>query len=63
MRVALKWQQVDVLVTTAGGIEEDFMKCMKPHYTGDFSLKGSDLRKIGHNRIGNMIVPNENYCR
>ena len=54
---------MDVLVTTAGGIEEDFMKCMLPHYTGDFALKGSDLRKIGHNRIGNMLVPNENYCR
>ena len=36
---------VDVLVTTAGGIEEDFIKCMKPTYLGDFKLKGADLRK------------------
>lgn len=88
--------QVDVLCTTAGGIEEDFMKCMMPHYVGDFSLRyvplhskcwlqsccsrnrlgrielsvilrcarrGQDLRLKGHNRIGNMIVPNDNYCR
>lgn len=31
---------VDVLVTTAGGIEEDFIKCMGHTYLGDFQLKG-----------------------
>ena len=30
---------------------------------GKFSLKGSDLRMKGINRIGNMIVPNSNYCK
>jgi deoxyhypusine synthase len=28
--------QIDVIVTTGGGIEEDFMKCMAPTYMGDF---------------------------
>lgn len=32
---------VDVLVTTAGGIEEDFIKCMGHTYMGDFQLKGT----------------------
>ncbi len=40
----LRWlvqnQMVDVLVTTAGGIEEDFIKCMGHTYMGDFQLKG-----------------------
>ena len=31
---------VDVMVTTAGGIEEDFIKCMANTYLGDFHLKG-----------------------
>lgn len=53
---------IDVLVTTAGGIEEDLIKCMEPTFLGDFKLKGSDLRKRGLNRIGNMLVPNQNYC-
>ncbi|KAL6773897.1 DHS1 [Auxenochlorella protothecoides x Auxenochlorella symbiontica] len=53
---------VDVLVTTAGGIEEDFIKCMSHTYLGDFALKGADLRSRGLNRIGNMLVPNSNYC-
>ena len=26
------------MVTTAGGIEEDFMKCMNPHRMGAFTV-------------------------
>ena len=54
--------QVDCIATTAGGIEEDLIKCMAPSYLGDFSLRGTELRKKGINRIGNLIVPNNNYC-
>ena len=43
---------VDVIVTTAGGIEEDIIKCLRPTYMGDFRLKGKDLRAKGLNRIG-----------
>ena len=50
-------------MATAGGIEEDFIKCLAPTYMGDFSLKGSDLRKKGINRIGNLLVPNDNYVK
>jgi deoxyhypusine synthase len=53
---------IDCIVTTAGGIEEDFIKCLKPTFLGDFELKGSELREKGINRIGNLLVPNENYC-
>ena len=50
------------MVTTAGGIEEDILKCLAPHYMGDFALKGAELRSKGINRIGNLLVPNRNYC-
>lgn len=30
---------------------------------GDFKLKGSDLRSQGVNRLGNLLIPNENYCK
>ena len=53
---------IDCIVTTTGGIEEDIMKCMAPHYIGDFALDGKTLRSKGLNRIGNLIVPNENYA-
>ena len=55
--------QVDVLVTTAGGVEEDIIKCLAQTYLGDFALDGRELRRKGLNRIGNLVVPNENYCK
>ncbi|XP_031742098.1 deoxyhypusine synthase isoform X3 [Cucumis sativus] len=54
---------VDVIVTTTGGIEEDLIKCLAPTYKGDFSLPGAFLRSKGLNRIGNLLVPNDNYCK
>ena len=66
-RETIRWlvehRKIDCLVTTGGGIEEDIMKCLAPHYMGDFELRGADLRKKGINRIGNLLVPNNNYCK
>ena len=60
LRYLVKNKMIDVLVTTAGGVEEDFIKCLAPTYLGDFALKGAELRKQGLNRIGNLLVPNDN---
>lgn len=38
-------------------------QCLAPTYVGDFAHKGSTLRRRGLNRIGNMLVPNSNYCK
>jgi len=62
LRYLVQHKMVDVLVTSAGGIEEDIIKCMADTYVGDFALPGVDLRKKGLNRIGNLIIPNQNYC-
>ncbi|EGI70678.1 Putative deoxyhypusine synthase, partial [Acromyrmex echinatior] len=53
---------VDCLVTTAGGVEEDFIKCLAPTYVGSFYLDDRKLRENGLNRTGNLLVPNDNYC-
>ncbi len=50
-------------MTTAGGIEEDFIKCLAPTYVDDFHYKGGESRKLGLNRIGNIIAPNNGYCQ
>lgn len=63
IRYLVQHGMVDVLVTTAGGVEEDLIKCLAPTYIGDFSLRGRDLRQNGINRIGNLLVPNDNYCK
>lgn len=43
-------------------MEEDLIKCLAPTYLGSFSTPGAGLRSKGLNRIGNLIVPNNNYC-
>lgn len=62
IRFLVEHKMVDCLVTTCGGIEEDIMKCMAPTYLGEFNLRGRELREQGVNRIGNLLVPNNNYC-
>ncbi|XP_022520790.2 deoxyhypusine synthase [Astyanax mexicanus] len=63
IRYLAQHKMVDVIVTTAGGVEEDFIKCLAPTYLGEFSLPGKELRQRGINRIGNLLVPNDNYCK
>jgi len=67
LRETLCWlaqhKQISAIVTTAGGIEEDFIKCMAPTFVADFDAElGPSLRARGINRIGNLYVPNDNYC-
>lgn len=61
IRYLVEHKLVDYLVTTAGGIEEDFIKCMGDFKLGEFNLNGSELRDKGINRAGNILVPNERY--
>lgn len=82
---------VDCIVTTAGGAEEDLIKCLAPTFllnldsnntSNDskdaprdstnttqpqtvapdaWQTPGASLRRLGLNRIGNLVVPNSNY--
>ena len=52
VRFMMQHSMVDVVVCSAGGIEEDFIKCLAPTLMGDFKLKGEKLRSKGLNRIG-----------
>ena len=54
---------VSAIVTTAGGVEEDLIKCRAPTYLGSVAADGAALRAQGMNRIGDLVVPNSNYCR
>ena len=65
IRYLVQHEHVSGIVTTAGGIEEDLIKCLAPTYIapeGRFDADGAKLRKQGLNRIGNLVVPNNNYC-
>lgn len=61
IRYLVQHKLVDALVTTAGGIEEDFIKTHAPFFISDFRLDGAKLRAKGINRIGNLLAPNERY--
>ncbi len=67
VRDIIKWmaqhKKMDVFVTTAGGIEEDIIKCLGDFKLGEFSASGELLRKKGVNRTGNILVPNSRYVK
>ncbi|ORM42384.1 Deoxyhypusine synthase [Babesia sp. Xinjiang] len=57
-----KHKLIDVVVTSGGGVEEDLIKCMGKTYIGRFNMDGATMRESGLNRIGNLFIPNDNYC-
>ncbi|XP_020792480.1 deoxyhypusine synthase-like [Boleophthalmus pectinirostris] len=61
IRYLVQHRMVDILVTTAGGVEEDLIKCLAPVYLGDFRAPGVELYKRGLNRTGNTLMPEYNY--
>ncbi|MBI5797864.1 deoxyhypusine synthase [Candidatus Woesearchaeota archaeon] len=57
----VKEKQVHALVTTAGGVEEDIIKCLKSFHLGLFEVSGRSLFEKGINRTGNIFIPNDRY--
>lgn len=62
-RYLVEHKKIDCIVTTGGGIEEDFIKCLGNFVLGDFRASGAELRKKSINRIGNIFVPNSRYIK
>lgn len=61
IKYLVKNKFVNVLVTTAGGIEEDIIKCLKPFAIGTFNVPGKMLYQDGISRAGNVFIPNDRY--
>ncbi len=62
IKYLVKQKKVEVLITSAGGIEEDIIKALKPFVLGQFEVPGTMLFEHGVNRIGNVFVPNDRYA-
>jgi deoxyhypusine synthase len=61
---AIRLKMCDCIVTTVGGIEEDMMKAMGEKFViGDFSTDDVALYEKGVNRVGNLFITNESYCK
>jgi len=61
-RYLAKFKKIDVIATTAGGIEEDIIKCLGNFVLGRFDVSGKELREVNINRAGNIFIPNLRYC-
>ena len=61
IKYLVKHKKVDVLVTSAGGVEEDIIKCLKPFVMGRFDVSGRMMFEHGINRTGNIFVPNDRF--
>ena len=58
----IKLGMADVIVTTVGGLEEDFMKASGEKFNiGSFSSDDVELHERGVNRVGNLFINNESY--
>lgn len=62
IRYLVEKKYIDVFVTTAGGIEEDLIKCLRPFVKGSFDAPGKMLYEQGINRTGNIFVPNDRFA-
>jgi len=60
----IKLGMADIIVTTVGGIEEDIMKAMGEKFRiTEFNTDDIALFEDGSNRVGNLLITNESYCR
>ena len=60
----IKLGMADVVVTTAGSIEEDIMKATGERFViGSYHSDDVSLHEKGMNRIGNIMITNESYAR
>jgi deoxyhypusine synthase len=58
-----KEKKVHCIITSTGSIEEDFMKASSPFLLGNFHMDDNEVKSNKMNRIGNILVPDESYCK
>ena len=61
IRYLAQHKMIDAIVTTAGAIEEDLMKCISTFHKGDWLANDKEIRLKAICRIGNIYVPAANY--
>lgn len=52
---------VDMIITTGGAVEHDFIKSFEPYQLGEFHMNDVELHEKDINRIGNILVPSARY--
>ncbi|MHB8566549.1 MAG: deoxyhypusine synthase [Nitrososphaerales archaeon] len=58
----VKRKLCDVIITTCGTLDHDLARAYKPYLSGgEFTMDDVDLEKKGVHRLGNVLVPRDNY--
>ena len=57
----VKHKLVDVVITTCGTLDHDLARVWKKYFHGEFIMDDAELHRLGINRLGNILVPNESY--
>jgi deoxyhypusine synthase len=57
----VKEGMVDVIVTTCGTLDHDIARTLSDYYEGSFEMDDAKLRRQGYHRLGNVLVPLQNY--
>ena len=53
---------IDIIITTCGTLDHDLARAYGGDYFhGSFELDDTKLHKIGINRLGNVLIPNDSY--
>ncbi|HLA46439.1 MAG TPA: deoxyhypusine synthase [Thermoplasmata archaeon] len=61
LRTLVQRKLVDVVITTCGTADHDLARVWRDYYHGDFDMDDVQLHRLGVNRLGNVLVPNESY--
>ncbi|MCI4371286.1 MAG: deoxyhypusine synthase [Thermoplasmata archaeon] len=61
LRALVERKLVDTVITTCGTADHDLARVWKPYYHGEFEMDDVALHRMGVNRLGNILVPNESY--
>lgn len=61
IRDMMRLKVFDAVITTCGALDHDIARTYSHYYEGDFRLDDEKLSKQNIHRLGNVLVPAENY--
>jgi deoxyhypusine synthase len=57
----VKEGMVDVIITASGTLDHDIARTEADYYHGSFAMDDAELFEAGYHRLGNLLVPLQNY--
>ncbi len=57
----VKRKMVDVIITTCGTLDHDIARSFRDYYCGSFDYNDRELKELGINRLGSVVIPDESY--